>query len=135
MKGFLEALVLILTAMTLGAGVIGLGIKYALLPWLETHLILPAQAAAENAAETRRQVTVNNHVSDPPTLLDTVHRVKDDLAEARNAFRLAGLMFEGHIVASEEDRAALWDAVSGLEAVTVSLADSVAALAPESDPS
>ncbi len=126
MREVLEGVVVTLTAMTLGAGVvIAVGrwaIKHLGMPWLEEHVINPAREAAKNSAETRRQVTVNNHVSDPPTLLDTVHTMRGDLTQAREAFHLAGQMFEGHITASEEDRAALWSAVSRLEGVTTTLA-------------
>ncbi len=129
MREVLEGVVVTLTAMTLGAGVVLAVGRWALkhlgMPWLEAHVIAPAREAAKNSAETRRQVTVNNHVSDPPTLLDTVHTMRGDLTEAREAFHLAGLMFEGHIGASEEDRAALWEAVARLEGVTTSLANSV----------
>lgn len=136
MRDVLEGIVVALTAMTLGAGVvIAVGrwsVKHLVLPWLEAHFVTPAKEAARNSAETRRQMTVNHHVSDPPTLLDTVHTVRndvadvrEDLAEARQAFALAGGMFEGHITASEEDRAALWSAVSRLEDVTTSLASSI----------
>ncbi len=129
MREVLEGVVVTLTAMTLGAGVvIAVGrwaLKHLGMPWLEEHVIEPAKVAALNSAETRRQVTVNHHVSDPPTLLDTVHTVRTDLVEARSAFELAGLMFEGHIGASEEDRAALWEAVARLEGVTTNLAATV----------
>jgi hypothetical protein len=58
--------------------------------------------------ETHRQVSVNRHVSNPPTLLDKVDRVQRELGAA-------ALMFEGHMDASSDDRAALWRHVTELE--------------------
>lgn len=113
--GFLEDLVLVLTAISLGSALIGVLARVFLVPWLRTHIAAPVQ-------ETNRQVKINGHVSNPPTLLDTVHvvrgevtEVRQGLTEAQDAFHVAARMFEGHTEASALDRAALWEAIGRLE--------------------
>ena len=110
----LDDVIKALTALGLVAGAVE-GLRRYVTSWLKVHVVAPL-------LETRDQVKTNGHVSNPPTLLDTVHTVKDEvgqhaeaLEQARVAFRLAALMFEGHIEASEADRAALWAAVRALE--------------------
>lgn len=44
---------------------IGLAVKFVLLPYLREHVVNPIQ-------ETNRQMTVNNHSSAEPTLLDRI---------------------------------------------------------------
>lgn len=61
----LEAAVVALTAATLAVGLVGLGVRFILLPWLREHLV-------DKVEETHRQVSVNKHQSRPPTLLDRV---------------------------------------------------------------
>lgn len=69
---------------------IGLGVRYVLLPWLREHLIGPLLGKLE-------------------TIADRVEGVTRDLSVAAN-------MFEGHITASGEDRGRLWDAITELRA-------------------
>jgi hypothetical protein len=59
----LNMVVAILTTFTLSVGLLGLGCRYILLPWLKAQLVTPVQ-------ETHHQVTVNAHKSNPPTLRD-----------------------------------------------------------------
>ena len=110
----LDDVIKVLTALTLAGALIEALRRWAV-KWLKVHVVGPL-------LETRDQVKTNGHVSNPPTLLDTVHTVKDEVGQARgelvdakDAFHLAALMFEGHIEASEADRAALWAAVRALE--------------------
>lgn len=56
----------VLTMLTMVLALIGLAIKYALLPWLRDQLVTPVQ-------ETHKQVTVNSYKSESLTLLDLVH--------------------------------------------------------------
>lgn len=105
---------LILGLATLG----GLLVRYALLPWLREHIVTPL-------GDTRRQVTVNGHVSSTPTLLDRVdtvaHRLRatlqqldtveakvDDNAERVNA---TATMLDGHLDRSAGEWGRLWDSI------------------------
>ncbi len=51
---------------------LGLAVRYVLMPYLREHLIRPV-------AETRKQVSDNGMKNDPPTLPDMVHDVKRDV--------------------------------------------------------
>ena len=51
---------------------VGLAVKFVLLPWLRDHLFAPLH-------DTRQQVTDNGHTSDPPTLPDMIHEVRTDV--------------------------------------------------------
>lgn len=66
----------------------GLFLRYGLLPYLRDHLIAPVLQR-----------------------LDAMH---DKDAELEVSYRLAGLMFDGHMAASEEDRRHIWEAVTEL---------------------
>lgn len=59
------------------AVLLGLGIKYGLLPYLQAQLIRPVQ-------ETHRTVTVNGGVSETPTVLDRLSGIRTEVAELRN---------------------------------------------------
>jgi hypothetical protein len=101
-----------LVALALGiCALAGIAGRVVVLPWIRTHLLEPVQ-------ETNRQVTVNGHVSEEPTLKDAVHTLQekhDQLREAygdlRRDIAAAAVMFDGHIAASERDRGDLWRAV------------------------
>lgn len=111
----LEDVVLVLTGLGLLAGLVE-GLRRYVVRWLKVHVVGPL-------LETRDQVKVNGGTSNPPTLKDTVHTAaaeavstREALEEARAAFHLAAVMFEGHVTASEADRAALWEAVAEVRA-------------------
>ena len=91
----------VLTSLTLGLGLFGVIIRYALLPWLREQLVHPVQ-------ETHRQVTVNHHVSNEPTVLDRL----DSLVMRVDA--LADKTEAHHLLVSSEHRR-LWEAVQRLE--------------------
>ena len=95
---------------TLGTlALVGLGVKFALLPWLREHLVQPVQ-------ETNRQITRNGHTSNPPTMLDQLHSIQTKVNDSatKGDLRAAARMWEGHINRSEDDRGNLWDAVDEL---------------------
>lgn len=94
----------VLTAATLFAGLVGLLARLLLLPWLRSELVKPVQ-------ETARQVRLNGHVSDPPTLKDDVHALTSDVAELRDDLRTAARMFEGHIERSSGEWTRVWRAI------------------------
>ena len=106
-KDTVAVIVGLLTIMTLGLGLLGLAVRYVLVPWLKEHVITPVK-------ETNHQVTVNKHVSNPPTLLDKIDRVSRDVADVQTDVRAASTMFEGHIELSADDRRRLWEAVEDL---------------------
>lgn len=51
---------------------LGLAVRYALMPYLREHLLEPVQ-------ETHHQVTENNGGSEQPTVLDAIHDVQTDV--------------------------------------------------------
>lgn len=66
---------------------IGLAVRFVLLPWLRDHLTGPVD-------EVRRQVTENRHKHTPPTLPDRIDDVATDVhALAR--------VLEGHLESSD----------------------------------
>lgn len=97
----------VLTILTLLIGLLGLAVRMILVPWLKEHVINPVK-------ETNHQVTVNKHVSDPPTLLDKVDRVQNKVDKVESDVRSAARMFEGHIDLSADDRRQLWKAIDQL---------------------
>lgn len=58
------------------AALLGLGVRYVLIPYLREQLVKPVQ-------ETHKQVTVNGGKSDPPTVLDRLHDVNAEVKETR----------------------------------------------------
>lgn len=115
----LTQLVAGLTALTLVCGLVGLAVRFVLLPWLQTHIVTPVK-------ETKNQVTVNGHVSATPTLLDrvdtaaglardlrrqvdTVVETTDDLAAGQQAM---GRMLDGHLDRSAGEWGRLWAAIN-----------------------
>lgn len=70
-------------------GLVGLAVRYVLLPYLKEHLIEPVK-------ETNKQVTVNTHASDSPTVLDRI----DDVSQQ---IRVLARMFDGHLSWSQAE--------------------------------
>lgn len=112
-----------LTTAAVGCGIIAAGVWNGIETYRTKHEARAAAAKVQELSpairETHRQVSVNRHVSNPPTLLDKVDRLESgqaDLASGQAHLRLellgAAGMFEGHMNASAEDRANLWDAVA-----------------------
>lgn len=97
MRPAIEIAVATLTILTLLLALIGLAVRFILLPYLREHLIEPVK-------ETRKQVTVNHHSSETPTVLDRI----DDVSQ--QVHRLAG-MFDGHLDWSQREVDALWAAL------------------------
>lgn len=74
MNPILSTIIGVLTSLSLLTGLLGLLVKYALLPWLKEHLVVPVQ-------ETHETLTVNSHRSAEPTVLDRL----DDLSRRVSA--------------------------------------------------
>lgn len=102
--------------------VIGLAAKFILLPWLEKNLVKPVK-------ETNTQVSVNNNVSDPATMLDTVHNIEKKLEKMEDVIHQLALsdvtigsstnviqkMWDHHLEWSENEVNRIWIAISKLE--------------------
>lgn len=56
--------------------VVGLLVKYALMPYVRENIAKPLE-------ETHRQVTVNGHSSDRPTVLDSMSDLRKELLNLR----------------------------------------------------
>lgn len=101
-----------LTQAAVGAGIIAAGVWNGLETYRTKRL---TRELTKPVQETHRQVSVNRHVSNPPTLLDKVDRVQQEQARVAAELRAAGRMFDGHMSASAEDRAELWRHIFRLE--------------------
>lgn len=101
-----------LTQAALGLGIIAAGMWNGLETYRTKRL---TRELAKPVHETHRQVSLNRHVSNPPTLLDKVDSMQQEQARVARELRAAGRMFDGHLAASAEDRDALWAHVHVLE--------------------
>jgi len=63
--------------------VLGLLVRYVLLPYLREHLIAPVK-------QVEKQVTENHHSNETPTVLDRLDDVQQEV-------RVLGRMLEGHM--------------------------------------
>jgi hypothetical protein len=104
-----------LTTAAVGLGIIAAGVWNGLETYRTKHEARAAAAKVQELApavhETHRQVSVNRHVSNPPTLLDKVDKLEEGQSMIRLELLGAAGMFEGHMNASADDRAALWEAL------------------------
>lgn len=91
-----------LSAVLLGLTILGLAVRYVLMPYLSTHLIAPIQAGAQMVEETHKQVTVNHHSSPEPTVLDRIDDVSNQVAENTRETRAMARMFDGHLERAQE---------------------------------
>lgn len=80
---------------------IGLAVRFALLPWLERHLVSPVK-------ETRKQVTENHHSNPRPTVLDRIDDVSKQVAENTRETRAMARMFDGHLEWSQHEVDRIW---------------------------
>lgn len=109
-------------ALLLGVcALLGLFAKYVALPWMREHIATPL-------AETRRQVTLNGHISETPTLLDRVDTatrqlggvraqlddVEGKVDDANARVNATGRMLDGHLDRSAGEWGRLWDAIDDL---------------------
>lgn len=86
------------TALSLAA-LVGLGVRFILMPYLREHLVKPM-------ALVQKQVTENSHHNAVPTVLDRIDDVRQEVATLNETL-------EDHMAYSEADRADLWRAVAG----------------------
>ncbi len=91
---------------------IGLVVRFVLLPYLREHLIVPVK-------DTHKQVTENHHTNERPTVLDRIddvsNQVRENTAEtraARGEARALARMFDGHLEWSQNEVDALWKALN-----------------------
>jgi len=114
------------------SAVIGLAAKLILLPWIKSNLIIPVN-------EVNKQVTVNNNISDPATMLDTIHIIEGkvdkvatiedkldkleqvmhkmsiDAVQVSAATAVIQRMWDHHLDWSEEEVNRLWTSIRRLE--------------------
>jgi hypothetical protein len=109
----------------LGQGALGFGILAAALwnGWETYQARRLARATQAKVDETHKQVAVNGHVSETPTLLDKVdtltHRATEAAAAARDARQASvvlGRMLEGHLDASSAEWGRMWAAIDAIRA-------------------
>lgn len=81
------------------------------LPWLREQIVRPVQ-------ETHRELTVNQHLSDPPTYKDkfdtltkAVETMSDDGRQTREDIGVLVEAFTRHLVWSDEETRRLWAAL------------------------
>jgi hypothetical protein len=102
-------LILACIGITIGlCTLVGLAARFILMPWLREHLVTPIK-------ETKHQVTVNQHVSPEPTLLDKLDSLADAVDDIQADQRTAARMFEGHIDRSGREWGRLWRAIEELD--------------------
>ena len=100
MSDLLGLAIAVLTLLTLMLSLIGLAVRFVLVPYLKEHLIKPVKSVEQ-------QVTVNKHVTRPPTMLDKIDTVQREVASMAR-------MFEGHMQWSEQWVRAIEEQIEGL---------------------
>lgn len=90
-----------LSAVVLGLTLVGLAVRYVLMPYLREHLIQPVK-------ETRKQVTENHHSNTVPTVLDRIDDVANQVAENTRETRAMARMFDGHLDWSQREVDRIW---------------------------
>lgn len=73
---------------------IGLLIKFVLMPYLREHLVKPMK-------QVEKQVTENHHSNAKPTMLDRFDDIEKAIAEVRRDMHTMAGMYEGHVSWSE----------------------------------
>lgn len=100
----LTLIVGVLTAATLLLGLIGLAVRYALLPWLREHLVEPVE-------HVKKQVTENHHANAMPTLPDRIDDVAQQVFDASLQVSALARMFDGHLESAAAESSAMWSAL------------------------
>lgn len=84
---YIERILVIITGTT---GLIGLMVRFALVPYLRDQLIAPVQ-------ETHRQVTENGHANDSPTVMDLIHDVQAAIDKHSSDVRALSGVLDEHL--------------------------------------
>ncbi len=74
--------------------VIGLAVKFVLMPYLRDHLVTPMK-------QVEKQVSENHHSNKVPTVLDRIDDVQQAVDDMRSEIKTMATMYEGHIQWSE----------------------------------
>lgn len=85
----------ILGAVVLMCTLLGLAVKFILLPYLREHLVKPMK-------QVEKQVTENHHSNKVPTVLDRIDDVQKSVDDFRVDLKLAREAFKGHTDWSQE---------------------------------
>jgi hypothetical protein len=104
MSDLLALLVGGLTAVTLTVGLVGLSVRYALLPWLREHLVIPVN-------QVKKQVTENHHSNETPTIPDRIDDVAQQVYDASLQIVALARMFDGHLDQAAEEMREVWRAI------------------------
>jgi hypothetical protein len=96
-----------LTAVTLAFGLVGLAVRYALLPWLREHLVIPVN-------QVKKQVTENHHANETPTIPDRIDDVAVQVFDASLQIASLARMFDGHLEQAAEESRNVWRAIDRL---------------------
>lgn len=80
---------------------LGLVVKFALMPYLERHLIAPVK-------QTNDQLTVNHHQSSPPTIRDQLDSLRAEVRENTVETSTMSRMFDGHLDWSQREVDRIW---------------------------
>ncbi|MBB3041230.1 hypothetical protein [Nocardioides soli] len=85
--GTREAITWTLGTLIAGFAILGVLVRLVLLPYLREHLIAPVK-------QVEKQVSENHHSNEPPTVLDRLDDVQQEV-------KVLGRMLEGHMEWSE----------------------------------
>lgn len=83
---------------------IGLAVKYLLMPYLRDHLIVPMR-------QVEKQVSENSHSNREPTVLDRIDDVQDTVNRIATGLEKANERFDRHLGWSHEEANRLWHAI------------------------
>lgn len=77
------------------SAIIGLVVKFVLMPYLRNHLVEPMK-------QVEKQVSENHHSNLKPTVLDRIDDVQQSVQEMRSEIQVMSSMYEGHVNWSEK---------------------------------
>jgi len=73
---------------------VGLAVRFVLMPYLRDHLVKPMK-------QVEKQVSENHHSNKVPTVLDRIDDVQKAVNDMRGEMKTMAGMYEGHIQWSE----------------------------------
>jgi hypothetical protein len=87
--------------------VVGLAVRFILMPYLREHLIDPMK-------QVKKQVTENHHSNQNPTVLDRIDDVQslvEEIRDMQNGYMALTAEFAKHLNWSEAEVSRLWRAI------------------------
>jgi len=107
MSDSVTLLVGVLTAITLCLGLLGLAVRFILLPYVREHLVEPVRSV-------EKQVTENHHANPHPTLPDRLSELSTQNMDLSLQISALAHMFDGHLDWSQEEVRNIWRAIDRL---------------------